>query len=535
VWVAVVAAGGPFIASVSGMGNFTSLSEPGILDELNFGDTNGGLGKITFSPGPGFAYLLWSFVSNGVPLRVEIPGDVYSKFHGDASALSVDVMAGVTNAVPGRSNVIADIYANTIDLGPVSAGGAGTITNLIGIGTASNVVQVTIGTGLRVRPTGANTAVIESTGSGGGGGASAVVFTNLYVRDTNALIINPALAQTWSFGGLTNGTLLFSNAPSMTNLALHDIEVNWHQWTNGGTKPLAIRNVSGNFTTNGTWTPTTNANATDKLIFRLADATMTNIVMSVITNSSSYVDTNSLLTAGGGGGGGGGAFPSDSIIADWRFNNNGNDSSGNGNSLTVHGATSYVADETGTATHALRFDDSTTDAYADTASASVLNITTTSASFVLFVTNTPNSGDFGSSPVIYGNGDFGNTGYWFQIHNADAGDSLAGYAVFAWNDAVTGFQSVRTADRGITLGQQLCIVVVCQIGASPKIYINGTLATTTSATMTAIVSDTTKNFTFGKYVGPASIWFGGKIQEFIAYSRVLTSGEITAGSAGTSQ
>jgi hypothetical protein len=425
------------------------------------------------------------------------------------------------------SNLILTL---TIPLDALSTNGQVT---LFGVDSSTNPVPIHARNNLTLTANGAGGYDLDSSGSGGS--AAPITFTNLYGRDTNALIIDPVKAQTFSLGMLTNNILVISNTVKITNLFTHDIEVNLHQWTNGGAKLLALKNLTGNITTNGSWTQTTNANVTDKLILRFADGTYTNIVLTAITNCSTYTDTNSLLAAGGGGGGGGGLFPSDSILVDTRFNNNGTDSSGNGNTATAHGTTSYVADETGAALKAIRFDDSgTPTAYVDYASPSVLNITTTDVSFVLFVTNSPASGDFGSSPVIYGNGDFGNTGYWFQIHNADAGDSSAGYAIFAWND-LTGFQSVRTADRGITLGQQLCIVVVCQIGASPKIYINGTLATITSATMTGIVSDTTKNFTFGKYVGPASIWFGGKIQEFIAYSRVLTSGEITTGSGGTSQ
>jgi hypothetical protein len=447
----------------------------------------------------------------------------WNTFNGKQDALGFTPLTFVQT-----SNLILTL---TIPLDSLASNG---VITLFGVNQSSNPVPVHIRNNLTMTADGVGGYNLDA--ASGGGSATPITFTNLYGRDTNALIIDPVKAQTFSLGMLTNNILVISNTVKMTNLFTHDLEINLHQWTNGGAQLLALKNLTGNLTTNGTWTQTTNANATDKLVVRFADGTYTNLVVTAITNCSTYADTNSLLVAGGGGGGGGGAFPSDSILADWRFNNDALDSSGNGNTLTVHGATSYVADETGTATHAILFDDSgTPTAYADTASPSILNITTTDASFVLFVTNTPSAGDFGASPVIYGNGDFGNTGYWFQLHNADAGDSQAAYCVFAWNDGTSGFQSVRTADRGIALGQQLCIVVVCQMGASPKVYINGVSSATTTATMNSIVSDTTKNFTFGKYVGPASIWFGGKIQEFIAYSRVLTSGEITTGSGGTSQ
>ena len=114
--------------------------------------------------------------------------------------------------------------------------------------------------------------------------------------------------------------------------------------------------------------------------------------------------------AGGGGGGGGSAFPSDSISADIRFNNGGTDSSGNGNTVTAHGTTSYVADEAGNATHAIQLDGST--GYADMVSA--MNFGAGSFSVVTWCTNL--SADFASplSPVLWGNAAFG-SGYYFQL------------------------------------------------------------------------------------------------------------------------
>jgi len=68
--------------------------------------------------------------------------------------------------------------------------------------------------------------------------------------------------------------------------------------------------VGGTLRTNqnakGAITPT--ANVADYIQLELADMTGTNVLISFYTNSSSYVDTNSLATGGGGGGGGGGGF-----------------------------------------------------------------------------------------------------------------------------------------------------------------------------------------------------------------------------------
>lgn len=135
------------------------------------------------------------------------------------------------------------------------------------------------------------------------GSASALVQSNLYVRDTNGLILDFAKAQTFNVGSLTNGNLWISNANTITNLVCHDVQINLHQWTNGSAKVLTLKNAFGSLTTNGAWTQTTNANATDILVARV-DATGTNVVVTPQTNASSYSDTNSLLTSGGGGGGG---------------------------------------------------------------------------------------------------------------------------------------------------------------------------------------------------------------------------------------
>jgi hypothetical protein len=203
--------------------------------------------------------------------------------------------------VPTSSQNVTDIVNSvtvSIDnLAPASG------VNIAGVTSSTNFTPIHLGTGLAYDPATSNLNVTIT-----GGSAAALSKTNFYIRDTNALILDFARAQTFSIGNLTNGILIVSNAWAITNLACHDVTATWHQWTNGQARILVLKNAQGNLTTNGTYVQTTNANATDLLIFRLADATGTNVVLSAITNCSSYTDTNSLLTGSGGGGGGGGSW-----------------------------------------------------------------------------------------------------------------------------------------------------------------------------------------------------------------------------------
>ena len=285
------------------------------------------------------------YSTNGVP-QLALPdgsiaigtGQVYSRTNG-----AWVPMIGASGGTD--SNTVFQIVAsNTLDLGqlatqaqsnlmvvlpssnaiPVGLGDmfVGSDTNLhvkglgmvLGLWTNNGVVfystngapqlalpngSIAVGTGqIYTRTNGAWVAVGGSS-SGGNATNIALLSSNIYVRDTNALILDGAKAQTFNVGFLTNGTLLLSNFNMISNLACHDIQLNLHNWTNGGPGLLTLKNVMGNLTTNGSWTQTTNGNATDILVARL-DGTYTNVILTAQTNCSSYIDTNSLLTGGGG-------------------------------------------------------------------------------------------------------------------------------------------------------------------------------------------------------------------------------------------
>jgi hypothetical protein len=264
------------------------------------------------------------------------------------------------------------------------------------------------------------------------------------------------------------------------------------------------------------------------------------LILSSIFDLPSSIRAQTILTADGlaafgtnapaAGGGGGSAFPSDSIVLNWKFNGDATDSSGNGNNGTVHGTTFYTTDETGAATHALHLDGST--AYVDAASVSVANFTSGDFSFVAYCTN--NAADFSSGGVLLGNGVFADHGYFFQVHLAFSGNSLAATPEFLWLDA-GGTHTIQATDRSMSaVTANYCLVFV-RSGTSGKIYVNGTNVTAGSQpTIGTITASSTTKFTVGKYLGNSN-FFPGNVQQIIVYSRALTPTEVATGSAGTSQ
>jgi hypothetical protein len=179
-------------------------------------------------------------------------------------------------------------------------------TNLVTDPAANhtNIVMQTRGGGL----TGVDLAALIASIAGNGSGAAVLARTNFYARDTNFIIYDPKLYQTINIGLLTNAPLIITNPAFLTNWSFG--HVGWHQDTNGNRTVPSITVVGGTLRTNqnakGAITPT--ANVADYIQLELADMTGTNVLISFYTNSSSYVDTNSLATGGGGGGGGGGGF-----------------------------------------------------------------------------------------------------------------------------------------------------------------------------------------------------------------------------------
>jgi hypothetical protein len=228
------------------------------------------------------------------------------------------------------------------------------------------------------------------------------------------------------------------------------------------------------------------------------------------------------------GGGGGSGWPSDSIVADWKFNGDTTDSSGNGNNATASGTTSFVADESGTASHAIHLNGTT--GFVAANSTSVGNFTSGDFSVVMYLTN--NAANFSGSPIIWGNGTVGGNGYLFQEKLAAGGGSDAAHMIFFYHDGA-GDHQITTADRAVSIRLNLCLVFV-RSGTSGKIYLNGTDITAASPPTIGTIATSSTAFTMGKYLG-GGFFLNANIQQVLIFSRALTPTEVATGSATASQ
>jgi len=204
---------------------------------------------------------------------------------------------GGTNSAMSGANVQAIIDSQFLDIGPLAPVSG---VNIFGVDASTNIVPIHPRNNLSLSSDGSGGYNLDA--SGGGGGASVLLRTNVYALATNALVFDPAVFQTFDVGLLTNSTLVITNPWALTNY--ENAQIAWHQDTNGSRAVTAVVVKGGLLRTNGAASITTNANATDIALARL-DPTGTNVVLSFLTNCSTYVDTNTLNKAGGGGGGGG--------------------------------------------------------------------------------------------------------------------------------------------------------------------------------------------------------------------------------------
>jgi len=204
---------------------------------------------------------------------------------------------GGTNSAMSGANVQAVIDSQFLDIGPLAPVSG---VSIFGVDASTNIVPIHPRNNLSLSSDGSGGYNLDASGSGEG--ASVLLRTNVYARATNALVFDPAVFQTFDVGLLTNSTLVITNPWALTNY--ENAQIAWHQDTNGSRAVTAVVVKGGLLRTNGAASITTNANATDIALARLGP-TGTNVVLSFLTNCSTYVDTNTLNTAGGGGGGGG--------------------------------------------------------------------------------------------------------------------------------------------------------------------------------------------------------------------------------------
>jgi hypothetical protein len=292
--VTLVDNGGVVSAVTGGSGNVTGTgaSTSGELALFNNGTANGiQRANITAS----------TVVTNTDTRHLSFPNTITNA----GGAILQQAMMTDTNAAITQSNAVQRILDYTLDVGPVSAGTGGGTSNLIAIGVASNVVQVVPGTGLKVNPTGPGTASLDVTVTGGA--ATAHLFTNAVVSQTNVFIIDPSIASSYSIGLVTNSYLRVSNTYAMTNLPF-EIPLWIHQETNRGFSLLGFDVVGGLLKTNQSGNPfviNTNVGAENFIKLSL-DWTRTNVYASLLGTNIGPQTAMTNTSAGGGGGGGGG-------------------------------------------------------------------------------------------------------------------------------------------------------------------------------------------------------------------------------------
>jgi MSHA biogenesis protein MshQ len=204
------------------------------------------------------------------------------------------------------------------------------------------------------------------------------------------------------------------------------------------------------------------------------------------------------------------------LLAKWNFENasaRGEDSSGNGRTLTLGSAVTFGSDASGT--------------FAQFASTST-------------ATNANNRASF-TSPVV---GSTVTHAAWFNASTLGGGSlgrifETPGYLLYLYNNGtnnVIRFSSRRSPTSGyfdtpaVTLGQWNHVVVVYNSASTanvPAIYINGSAV---AVTTTAPVGNQKSNSGTG-YVGNASgsnRGFDGKLDNLRIYDGVLTAAEVAA-------
>jgi hypothetical protein len=455
----------------------------------------------------------WSAVTGIDPATLQVTSGTLAVIGGPGGGVTLNQV----------SNVVTGMTIPLDSLAPQTG------VNIFGVDSSTNQEQIVIGNNLSLTSIGPGTNRLDAAASGGS--ASAHLFTNVVTSATNVFIIDPLKASSYSIGLITNTWLRVSNVYAFTNLPL-EMPIWIHQDTNKGFNLLGFDVVGGLLKTNMSIPFVLNTNIGSESLFTLRqDWTGTNVFANMIaTNVGPHTAmTNTSATGGGGGGGGSGLFPSDSIVVNLLLNNSAADSSGNGNDFTYHGsAATYVADESGTASHALRFNG--TDEYIDAPNTTVANFTSGNFSIVTYLTNTIS--DFSGSPFLWGNTVFGSPGYYMFQHLAFGGDSLAAELQFAWNDN-TGDHTIASNDRDIVPNVNYCVVFV-RNGTSGKIYVNGVDQTQAGQPTIGTINSSSSKFTLGKYLGNSN-FLPGKVQQLIIYSRALTPTEVATGSGGTSQ
>ena len=192
----------------------------------------------------------------------------------------------------------------------------------------------------------------------------------------------------------------------------------------------------------------------------------------------------------------------------YHFTGNVNDDSGNGYTLTNNGAT-LTTDKNGVSNQAYSFNG--TSNYMTTTGANLVSPGTSSFSIAIWIyaNNIAANARFAAMRNV------GNTGaFWeFQIYT----DSKIYF------NAYDGTNTTQVSSVALSSTTWYHVIGEVDREASKvRLYINGALAQETALTATNSLSNTT--FAIGAYPNNSN-WFGGKIDEFRYYNRILTQYE----------
>jgi hypothetical protein len=189
------------IKDLNGSGTNTSLYGAGIVDLLNFGDTAGSAGSLTFSPGPANSWEDFTLSAGTAPLvHFHVLGDLYftGTAYGSGAGLS-DIPISALSTNGGQNGQIATIGSDgQVHYSNSPPAGVGTLTGvtnaslgLVGVSPIANsnapvpsFKSFTAGTGMTLSDQG-TTIVFNATSSG-----TVVSLTNASGTAFNSLISN---------------------------------------------------------------------------------------------------------------------------------------------------------------------------------------------------------------------------------------------------------------------------------------------------------------------------------------------------------
>lgn len=269
-----------------------------------------------------------------------------------------------TNAAVSLTNAWAIFTDNTIPIDSLAEPG---VTNIFGVGPDTNLVKIRIGAGLQLDGDG------NLTASGVGTIVTNVITrdfveSNLFVMDTNALLLDFAHFDTFKIFQLTNANIELTNVSCLHHAGHIYIQLD----TNGTWLTESLTVAGGLLATNGNFAFTTNAN--DSFVIEVLPGFFSANVMCDFKGpySGSMPFTNSLSvpienTGGGGGDGGGGVtnpppvidpLLTNGLIAYYNFDTSDGvtveDVSGNGHTATIEGGVTLGEPHIGT--NSLSFD-----------------------------------------------------------------------------------------------------------------------------------------------------------------------------------